>query len=268
MKFSIKNLILTLFIVPALSIGFTSCKDDDDGVEQPGNSNSGKTYSATINMTQFSNSIAVNLRTDTTKPYVNKRGQRFNISRLRYLISDVTFHRGDGSKFEIDGYHFVDVSDPSTATYTPSTKVPEGSYSSISFKFGFDSTDNQPNAYADLNTANWNWPMMLGNGYHNMQLEGKYDSLGTDRFFATHMGTARNQTPTTFENNHFVAQPTNSSITISADFSFDIEMNVEQWYENTFEWDFTIYNAPIMPIYDAQKRLNENGATVFTVNIN
>jgi len=267
MKTSIKTLIITLFIVPALSIGFTSCSDDDE-IEQPDNSNIIKSYQATINMTQLANGMAVSLSTDTIKPYINKKRQAFNISRLRYLISDITFHKSDGSTFIIDDYHFVDLADTSTLVYTPTTKVPVGNYSSISFKFGFDEADNIPNAYADLNTTNWNWPMMLGNGYHNMQLEGKYDSLGNDRFFATHMGTARdNSDPNNviFENNHFVAQLANSDMNVNSDFSFEIIMNVEQWYENPFEWDFTIYNAPIMPIYSAQKRLNENGPSVFTI---
>ena len=83
------------------------------------------------------------------------------------------------------------------------------------------------------------------------------------------MGKARDQrtTPPTFENNHFIAQPGNSMITIRSDFSFDIVMNIEQWYEDPVEWDFNVWNFPVMPVYDAQKALNQNGPSVFTVNI-
>lgn len=272
MKHSIKTLLLAIFVVPALSIGFTSCADDDDD-DKAGTGGGGTTnsYQATINMKQWANGMEVSLRTDGVKPFTNQKGQSFNVSRLRYLISDLTFHKSDGGTVTIDGYHFVDLADNSTLTYTPDTKIPQGNYSSISFKFGFDADDNTPGAYADLNSNGWEWPGMLGSGYHNMQLEGQYDSLGNDRFFATHMGTARdNSDPNNvvFENNHFVAEPANSAINVTADFSFDIIMNVEQWYEDTYEWDFTVWNAPIMPIYDAQKRLNENGATVFTVDVN
>jgi hypothetical protein len=269
MKTIYKKSLFTLLLAPMLILGFTACEDDDDG-SLPANSNSEvKRYSATINMKQLANGNAVSLRSDAVKPYTNKKGQSFNISRLRYLISDIQFNKTDGSSFTIEEYHLVDLADNTTLTFTPDTKVPAGNYSSISFTFGFDSTDNQTGIYADLNTANWNWPSMLGNGYHFMQLEGKYDSLGTDRFFATHMGKARNETttPVSFENNHFIAQPDTSAITVSGNFEFDIIMNVEQWYENPYEWDFTIWNAPIMPVYEAQKRLNENGPSVFTVNI-
>ena len=45
-------------------------------------------------------------------------------------------------------------------------------------------------------------------------------------------------------------------------------MDILEWYENPYTWDFNIYNAPIMPVYDAQRKLNLNGPTVFSVNIN
>lgn len=274
MKLSLKKTLLALLIVPALSIGFTACEDDDDDV-QPDNSNSGVAkYQATINMTQFVRGTALQMNT-ANKPYTNKIGQDFNVSRLQYLISDITFKKSDGTSFTLEEYHYVDLNDPSTLTFTPTNKVPKGNYSSISFTFGFDDEDNIDGNYPDLNQVNWNWLSAgmwgdLGGGYHYMRLEGKYDSLGTEKGFKTHMGTARNDnnTPNTYENNHFIASPSNSGIDVSADFSFDIEMNIEEWYENTYDWDFNVYNAPIMPIYDAQKRLNENGPTVFTIKVN
>ncbi len=267
MKDLIKTLIINLVAITVFSVSFTGCKDDDE-VKPSDDNNAIKSYQATIRMSQLSNGMAVSLRADTVKPFMNKKGQAFNISRLRYLISDFTFHRVDGSSFKIDDYHFIDIADSSTQVYTPIIKVPEGNYSSISFTFGFDEKDNTPDAYSNLNIMNWNWPAMLGNGYHYMQLEGKYDSLGNDRFYATHMGTARDISDSNnviYENNHFKAQLAKSNIIVNSDFSFEIVMNVEQWYENPFEWDFTIYNAPIMPIYAAQKRLNENGITVFSI---
>lgn len=270
MKNTIKNTLIALIAVPLFTVSFSSCEDDDDEVEtiivekvvEP------NTHSITINMVNKVNGNDLVMNT-SNKPYMNKKGQSFNVTKLRYLISDIAFHKADGSCFTIDEYHLVDASDNGTLVFNPTTKVPEGDYTSITFKFGFDREDNQAGVYADLNSANWNWPMMLGNGYHYMQLEGLYDSSGVDRGFATHMGTARNLTPTdtTFEDNHFVAKPANSAISISGDKSFDIVMNVEQWYEDPYTWDFHVYALRIMPIYDAQRKLNLNGPSVFTVNI-
>lgn len=276
MKTILKNFLFAALLLPALTIGITGCEDDDDGVEPKGNpidtipndtlDTIPKNFRATIYMKQVVNGITLMMNT-ANKPYTNASGQDYSVSRLQYLISDLTFNKVGGESTTIEGYHYVDLDDTTTLTYSPATKIPEGDYESISFTFGFDEQDNVDNAYSELNVLNWNWPGMLGGGYHFMRLEGDYDSLGTSKIFRTHMGTARNNTvtPTTFEANHFDVVLTNSAFTADADFSFDLEMDVAQWYEDTYQWDFNVYNAPIMPIYDAQKKLNENGPTVFSI---
>jgi hypothetical protein len=278
MNIKTKNILIALIAIPLFSISLTSCEDDDDEIETitietivrdtVTTTDSTKFHQVDINLKNMVNGTDLAMNT-STKPYTNNMSQPFNVTRLRYLISDVSFHKADGSCFTINEYHLVDASDTTTLIYSPTVKVPGGDYTSISFNFGFDAEDNQEGVYADLNTANWNWPMMLGGGYHFMQFEGKFDTSGVEGGFATHMGTARNNTvtPTTFEDNHFEAKPANSAITVSTDRSFDIIMNLEQWYEAPYNWDFKVYNLPIMPIYDAQRKLNLNGPSVFTVNI-
>lgn len=268
MKTITKLLIAGIFL-PAIIIGFTGCEDDDtnDAPTQAQKNN----YLVSINMKQVVAGAALELNTPN-KPYTNKKGQTYRVSRLQYLISDITFNKVGGGAITFEGYHYVELADTNTLVYQLSEKIPEGDYSSIGFTFGFDEEDNINNAYADLNILNWNWPTSgmfgdLGGGYHYMRLEGNYDSLGKEKIFKTHMGTARNNstTPAIFENNHLSIELANSEITVSKDLSFDLVMDINQWYENTYEWDFNIYNAPIMPIYDAQKRLNENGSTVFSI---
>ena len=133
--------------------------------------------------------------------------------------------------------------------------------------FGFDEEDNISGAYTDLNTLGWNWPAIFGGGYHFLRLEGEYlDSNNTSAEFKTHMGTASDGStmPRTNEINHFDVILPNSNLTVSSDFSFDIEMNIEEWYTNPIDWDFNVWNAPVMPISAAQKALNSNGSSVFT----
>jgi hypothetical protein len=270
----------TFKYLSAVAIGLTllsvsSCESDDDDpvIETRIVEKEVDTYKATFRMSQKANGMDLQMNT-SNKPYTNEAGQAFNVTRLRYLISDISFHKADGSCFTIDDYHFVDVTDSTTAVYSPSIEVPEGTYERISFKFGFDRDDNISGAYPDLNAVSWGWPSgiggtpNLGGGYHFMQLEGWYDSIpGTEKRFVTHMGTARNNTvtPTTYEDNHFVANPTISPLTIDGDFELNIVMNVEQWYEDPYQWDFNVYNVMIMPNYDAQRKLNLNGPTVFTI---
>tara|TARA_B100001109_G_C18857745_1_gene472525 strand:- start:404 stop:1210 length:807 start_codon:yes stop_codon:yes gene_type:complete len=266
MKTRFKSNTLALVALALTSIAFTACEDDEDEtlIETRIVEQATPRYQATITMKEKVNGADLTMNT-TNKPYSNLRGQTFNVSRLRYLISDVTFHKEDGTAFTINDYHFVDATDPAHDTYMPTAKVPAGTYNKLSFTFGFDMEDNISFAYSDLNLANWEWPAMLGGGYHFMQLEGEYDSSGTSVFFAAHMGTARNNTvtPTTFEANHFEAV-IDTTITVAADFSFALVMNIEQWFEGPYEWDFNVYNASLMPVYDAQRKLNLNGPSVFT----
>lgn len=275
MKFISFPYLKTLVAIVALSTAFVSCEDDDEietrVIERVVTINDTivpQRYAIQVNFKNMVNGNALQMNT-TNKPYTNELGQPFNVTRLRYMVSDIAFHKSDGSCFTINEFHLVDASDTTTLLWDPNTRVPEGDYSSISFTFGFDAEDNVSNQYADLNTAIWNWPAMLGGGYHFMQLEGKFDTSGVEGGFATHMGTARNNTvvPTTFEQNDFEAKPANSAITIPDSTSFAIVMNIEEWYKNPYNWDFKLYNQPIMPIYDAQRKLNLNGPSVFTVEI-
>ncbi|MFT6166815.1 MAG: hypothetical protein ACJAV5_001575 [Vicingaceae bacterium] len=256
----------TLFSALAISIlSFSSCTDDDHEKIVPSVIPTA-TYNATINLTQFVDGNVLQMNT-SGYPYQNALMQQFKVTKLQYLISDVTFTKDDGTKIIDEGYHFVDLTDSSKLTYTLSTKIPEGSYSSVGFTFGFDEEDNVSGAYPDLNTLSWNWPTPLGGGYHFLRLEGDYlDSNITSAEFKTHMGTARDNTasPPVTTINHFDVTLANSSLSVNSDFSFDIEMNIEEWYTNPTNWDFNVWNAPVMPIYNAQRTLNMNGPSVFT----
>ena len=255
-----------LFSALAISIlSFSSCKDDDDEKIEPSVIPTA-TYTATINLTQYVDGNVLQMNT-SGYPYQNALMQQFSVTKLQYLISDVTFTKNDGTKITDEGYHYVTLTDSSTLQYTLNTKIPEGSYSSVGFTFGFDEEDNQSGIYTDLNTLGWNWPAMLGGGYHFLRLEGDYlDSNNTSAEFKTHMGTARDMTvtPAVTTINHFDVTLSNSSLSVNSDFSFDIEMNIEEWYTNPTDWNFNVWNAPVMPIYNAQRTLNMNGPSVFT----
>jgi hypothetical protein len=258
------NFKTTLLSALAISVlSFPSCKDDEEVVIPR---TIVEEYTATINLTQLVD--GANLQINTTDyPYENAMQQKFKVTKLQYLISDVTFTKDDGTTVTDPGYHYVDLTNAASLSYTLATKIQAGTYSSIGFTFGFDRTDNVTGEYQDLNTIGWNWPAMLGGGYHFLRLEGDYlDSTNTPAEFKSHMGTARDNstTPPTFEVNHFDVALANSNVSVSTNFSFDIEMNIEEWYANPITWDFNVWNAPIMPIFAAQKALNTNGSSVFT----
>jgi len=270
-----KNSILSVLALSILT--FSSCEDDNEMIEpvvmqEPMSAknttilNDTSNYTATINLTQLANNSALRMNT-TDYPYTNALNQSFNVTKLQYLISDVTFFLNDSTIIVDSGYHYVDLTNSTSLTYMIKTKIPAGTYSSVGFTFGFDEEDNISGAYTDLNTLGWNWPAIFGGGYHFLRLEGEYlDSNNTSAEFKTHMGTASDGSamPRTNEINHFDVILPNSNLTVSSDFSFDIEMNIEEWYTNPIDWDFNVWNAPVMPISAAQKALNSNGSSVFT----
>ena len=143
--------------------------------------------------------------------------------------------------------------------------VPEGNYT-LSFIYGFNQADNIDNAYNDLNTASWNWPAMLGGGYHFLQFDGMYDvNTDTPKPFNYHNGTAR-VSEGVFEQN-FVPFNLTNNLQIEAGSVIEIKMDIAEWFKNPYSWDLDMYNTPLMPNYEAQKLMQQNAATVFSAAI-
>ena len=132
-----------------------------------------------------------------------KMERSLKITRLRYLISKIILTNSTGDEISIAGtndYNLVDLSDNSTLNYATNIVVPPGTYTKISFVYGFNEEDNVERCLSKiLNTANlelaWRHGGMpnLGGGYHFMQFDGTYESpgIGDDPVFNYHNGTAK-----------------------------------------------------------------------------
>ncbi len=196
--------------------------------------------------------------------YFNANGEQMSISKLVYLISDVTFvSLSTGEIFDAGDYNLIDVRQGTNLSFTPDIEIPEGEYL-VSFTFGFDDEDNQDGIYQDLNSADggWNVPMMLGGGYHYMRLEGKFiDNTTTEMNYAYHAIRANNAstTPITLQDTSFVVDL--GQITIGSSTSIEIKMNVAEWFKNPNQWDLNVLNTVLMPNFDAQIMMYENGST-------
>lgn len=197
--------------------------------------------------------------------FINEFGDTLSITKLKYLVSDIRLFKSNGDSILIDGYRLVDLSDENTQTWATTVDIPFDSYTNIKFTFGFDSTDNVSNAYADLNSASWNWPAGIGGGYHFMMMEGKYKYQGNDSTYAYHMGTAHNMMTMTNEQNFFVADL--GPIAITNDASVQIKMDISEWYKNPYTWSLNAYHSGLMMNYTAQKNMNLNGPTVFSLGV-
>ena len=42
-------------------------------------------------------------------------------------------------------------------------------------------------------------------------------------------------------------------------------MNLAEWFKNPKTWDLNLLNTGLMGNYDAQRKMNENGQSVFSV---
>jgi hypothetical protein len=240
--------IALIALVAVLAI---SCKNDDDGVAF---------VNVDFSFTHNWNGTDVNSSDFGIVQYTNANGEMMSIERLRYVISAVHFQSTSGQTVTIDGYNLVDVTNNTNLTFDPVNMVPTGNYQNVSFTFGFSDADNEDGIYTDLNAANWNVPMMMGGGYHYMQLEGKFvDNTSTLTGYQYHTIRANDMstTPVTLQDTSFEVDL--GPVTISNDASIEIKMNIAQWFANPNQWDLNLLHSLLMPNFNAQIMMSENG---------
>ena len=235
---------------------FTSCNKDKD-VSQ---------VQITFKFSHNWDGTAVSNANFNSIIYTNANGEDLSITKLRYLISKITFEKSSGETFILDGYNLVDVTNNTNQSFTPITTIPDGDYSKVSFTFGFDNDDNYNENYIDLNSASWNVPELLGGGYHYMQLEGKFiDNTTTETGYAYHTIRAVDNSGATqvFQDTFFEVDVGAVKITNNA--TFNIEMNIAEWFKNPNTWDLNVLNQMLMPNSSAQIMMYENGQNVFNL---
>ena len=236
-----------------------SCSDDNDD-------NLKATATTSFSFTHNWDGTAVTNANFNTIQYTNENGEMLSIERLRYLISDVTFTKANGEEIVIDGYNLVDVTNNENLVYSPLDNIPTGVYTNVSFTFGFKNEKNTDGTYADLNSTSWNVPMMLGGGYHYMQFDGKFiDNTTTETGFNYHAIRAVDNpgNPTFPQDTFFVVDL--GPVTISNNITFNVEMNIAEWFKNPNQWDLNLLNTVLMPNSTAQIMMHENGQGVFSL---
>ena len=200
-----------------------------------------------------------------TTQYTNAGGTVQTLSKLVYLISDITFTAADGTIYDAGDYNLVNARQETGLTFTPDIQIPPGVYN-VSLTFGFDDEDNIDGAYPDLNaTAEgpWGVPMPLGGGYHYMRLEGKYlDDVSLEVGYAYHAIRANDMSM-----NPLLLQDTSilvdlGQVTVGSSTNVEVKMNAAEWFN---PWDLPALHSMLMPNFDAQISMSENGRTVFSL---
>lgn len=162
----------------------TSCKEDESSSLNPG----------TLNLT-FENRIAESPLI-LGETYTNTSNENYRVSELKYIISNITLRRKDGSLFIIppeESYFVVNQAQASSLTINLDN-IDAGAYESVSFGFGVDPT-KYPIQSGTLNfipTAEetgmlWTWSA----GYKFIKFEGDFTSNSTQEEspFLIHVGS-------------------------------------------------------------------------------
>ena len=247
-------------IILAFAFVFMACeKDNDDNISAVTTVNFKFTHK--WEETEVSNSDF------NTINFTNAFGNELSIERLRYLISKIKLTKNTGEVITIDEYNLVDLEDANSLNFSTNQTVAVGSYSDISFVFGFTNEDNTDGTYADLNSATWNVPVMLGGGYHYMQMDGKYiNSSNVESGYNYHAIRAVDNPGSnpTFPQDTFF-EVSLGEITLTGTTEITIAMNIAQWFKQPNTWNLNEYNQMLMPNSTAQILMYQNGQNVFNL---
>ncbi len=246
---------IVLILTTALLLTNCESSSDTDGTVQT---------SITFNFTHSWDDTAVSVDDFNTIKFINANTDELSIERLRYLISKVTFTTSNNETLRLGGYNLVDLTNSESLAFTPTGVLSEGTYN-ISFTFGFDNDDNANN-YQDLNSASWNVPAQLGGGYHYMQLEGKFiDNTASETGYAYHAIRAVDNSGSSpvFQDTFFEVDL--GKVTITNNATINVDMNIAEWFKTPNTWDLNVLNNMLMPNFDAQVLMFENGQNVFSL---
>lgn len=200
----------------------------------------------------------------------NAANELLSIERLRYLLSAIAIEMKDDSRLVLKAYHLVDITREESLQIAFETFVSPDQIKGISFVFGLPPEANRDGVYPDLNAVLWNVPTALGGGYHFMQLDGKFK--------------VPNQANAIGYNFHAIQAVDNATVgaavfhdtffSVSKDFNTSmfeqqvaVRMNVAEWFVNPHLWRLEEAHTMLMPDFEAQKRIAENGKSVFSMSI-
>lgn len=239
--------ILGIFV---LVLVLTSCKKDP----KPGS----------VSL-QINHNVAGSVFVLDQKNYTSPVGHDYEITKLWYYISEVSFIGDDGSKTAQKGGHLIKAEDVNTFKFELNNLEP-GKYNKVQFQFGISKANNKE-AYLEstLDNQNMEWPAQMEpasekGDYHYMKFEGRYDSLNTGVInpFIFHAG------PTNGADNSFtVTLPIEQFELNDNSFTLNIDADLQEWLQNPTTYDFKDYKM-VMMNQNTQSIYKANGLTVFT----
>lgn len=254
-----KKIVLLLSL---LFVAVSCSNNDDDGNDPVDDGPAEVNYRATLTFTQNWGGTEVTNQDYNSTVFTNDFGTELQITRLRYLVSRVELINANNERFPLTDYQLIDLGNPNTNVVLPPIEIPAGAYR-VAFVYGFNEEDNVSNQYSDLNTVLWNWPEDLGGGYHFLQMDGNYNVNSDPLPFNYHNGTAR-QSEGNFVANHVVFDFPQLTA-VGTDVEVEIAMDLSEWFKDPNQWNLNEWNTDLMGNFDAQRDMNANSGSVFSV---
>ena len=225
---------------------FSSCSSEEENIN------------ITLNFTHNWDGITITNQDLNALKFTNANGEKISIEKLRYLVSNI-------SLVDSKNHHLIDFSE-NTGTSITISNLTNGTYT-LSFRFGFSDEDNKDGIHQDLNSVSFNVPGMLGGGYHFMQFDGKYiDNINQETGFNYHAIRAVDKTDPNnlkFEDTSFEVNL--GTVVITSATEIEIKMNLAEWFKNPNTWNLNELNTVLMPNFEAQKKMSDNGKNVFSL---
>jgi hypothetical protein len=194
--------------------------------------------------------------------YTNVFGESYSIKKLKYYISNVELSNSTVKAAQKESYHLVDEAMATSFKYDVAT----GSYTTISFLLGVDSTRNisgaQTGALDPLNDMFWTW----NSGYIMAKLEGTSPvSVQPRQIIEYHIGG--------FSGTNSVlkkitlALPAAKSLNIQQGKTSEIiiDANIDTWWQNPNDVKFATDAICTSPGLLA-KKIADNYGKMFSIN--
>jgi hypothetical protein len=244
---------LTLFCLSLVALSFLgSCKDDSakpDPVDLP-------KYDVQVNIEHLFNGEALEL--DDEK-YITANEDTVSITRLVYHINKFVFYGDSGVVERPDLYFLVDAEDNSTLTLQFDS-LEHLAFDSMQFNVGvMDSVDNADGILNSKFTDPMYWGMI--NGYINMKLEGRSNSVTADSVYLLHIGgymgdyVLSKRVGISFNGNVLENTLGRSNLTLSVDLA--------EYFENPNAFDLGLNNRIHSP-NDSAKMITQNWPSMFS----
>ena len=243
---------IKIFYLLSAVLLLSNCSNNEDITLQP--------VSVTFNFSHFWNGAAITNENFSSTEFTNENGDVLTIDDVRYVISNIVLTHESGVVTTINEYNLIDVDDETGLSFTTSEAVLPGNYSSVAFRFGFREEDNIDEAYADLNSVNFNVNPSLGGGYHYMQMNGSYvNNNNVVSPYNFHVISAIDPSAPNPMREDTSFQINLGAMTIGGTTQINVAVDFFGWFEAPNVWDLNQYDVNLMGNYNAQVLMNANG---------